>query len=536
MRVRRFGGAVVAATMAIGGVVVGAPNSADAVGPCSPTPTRDLIGPQTEFTETVGANARIDASAATWTGTVSYPVYFNAGDDACWDGGTITGTYGVSTTWDTFHGNAGVGFAGARFTLDRPRVFNYGDGIRARTGSSDFLIKHAYLAYIHDDCVQNDDLLVGAIEDSYLDGCYVGLSARRSSGTTFDGRFNTWSISRSLVRLQAMPTVYSGGAAGHGGFFKWDENAPVSPRLSVTNSIFRADQTTNHGNLNLPAGYPVTCSGNTVVWLGPGAFPGAASWSSACPDTVITTDRSVWDARARSWDIAHPGVITGPEVSVGDASVIEGTSGARALRFPLSISNPPASGKTVTVYWSTAPGTAGTSDFTPTKGKAVFTGSQVFKMLTVPVKQDSANEPNELMYLVAAGVDGGENHRERGTGTIVNDDPGSGVRLAVSDATVVEGDGGSRSLSVPIALTTSATSDVLISWATQPGSATAGTDYTTRSGTAKIAATKRFVYLTIPLLADTASEGTEAFQIVVSTASGATVIDGTGVVTIRDDD
>ena len=167
----------------------------------------------------------------------------------------------------------------------------------------------------------------------------------------------------------------------------------------------------------------------------------------------------------------------------------------------------------------------------------MFTGSQVLKMLTVPVKPDATSEQNELMYLVVAGVDGGENHRERGTGTIVNDDPGSGVRLAVSDASIVEGDSGVRSLVVPIALTESATSDVLINWSTQAtGSATAGVDYTTRSGTAKIAATQRFVYLTIPILPDTGSEGTETFQIVVNTASGATVIDGTGVVTIRDDD
>ena len=157
--------------------------------------------------------------------------------------------------------------------------------------------------------------------------------------------------------------------------------------------------------------------------------------------------------------------------------------------------------------------------------------------ISVPVKPDGTAEQNEVMYLVAAGVDGGENHRERGTGTIVNDDPGSGVRLAVSDALIVEGDSGLRSLVVPIALTTSATSDVLINWSTQAtGSAAPGLDYTTRSGTAKIAATQQSVALTIPILADTGSEGTETFQIVVNTVSGATVIDGTGVVTIRDDD
>ena len=533
---RRFGVVVAGVVITVSGFGTFAPGAA-AAGPCSPTPTTVLTGPQTEFTSTLPANGRVDATAATWTGTTSYPVYFSAGDDACWSGGSVSGTFGVGTTWNTFHGNTGLGFGGARFTLDHPRIFNYGDAINVRDGSDDFLVKDAYLSYIHDDCVQNDDLLAGTVENSYLDGCYVAFSARRTDGTTFDGHLNTWTIKNSLVRLQAMPTVYSGSAAGHGGFFKWDDNVPVSPKLTITNSILRADQTTNHGSLDLPAGYSVTCSGNTIVWLGVGSFPGAASWNTRCPGTVITTDRSVWDSAARAWDVAHPGVITGPEVSVGDASIIEGTSGTRSMKFPLSISSPPASGKTVTVYWSTAPGTAGSSDFTPTKGKAVFTGSQVFKMLSVPVKPDATSEQNELMYLVAAGVDGGENHRERGTGTIVNDDPGSGVRLAVSDASVVEGDSGVRSLVVPIALTTSATSDVLINWSTQAtGSATPGLDFTTRSGTAKIATTRQFVLLTIPILADASSEGTETFQIVVNTASGATVIDGTGVVTIRDDD
>ena len=159
-------------------------------------------------------------------------------------------------------------------------------------------------------------------------------------------------------------------------------------------------------------------------------------------------------------------------------------------------------------------------------------------MLSVGIKPDTTPEASELMYLVVAGVDGGENHRERGTGTIVNDDPSTGVNLTVSDATVVEGDSGLRSLLVPIVLTNPATSDVIISWSTQNGTATSGIggDYTAKSGTAKIAANGRQVNVSIPLLSDAISEGTENFSIVVNSASSATVIDGTGVVTIRDDD
>jgi Calx-beta domain. len=534
---RALRSAILAAAIAGGALVAGPASPVGAVGPCSPTATQTLTGAQPEFTSRIAANARVDAANANWIGTTSYPVHFYTTGDSCWDGGVITGTFPVTATWNFFHGNAAFGFSDPNFTVNRPRIFNYGDGIQVRDGADGFAINDAYLAYIHDDCIENDRLVSGTLNNSYLDGCYVGLSARRIDGTTVDGHLNTWTISNSLLRLQAMPTVYSGSAAGHGGWFKWDDTAPTSPKLSISNSIFRADQNTNHQSLNLPTGYPVTCSGNTVVWLGTGAFPGAASWLAACPDTVITTNRSVWDTAARAWDIAHPGVITGPEVSVGDASVLEGSSGTRALRFPLTLSSPPGPGKTVTVYWATAPGTAASSDFTVTKGKAVFTETQVAKMLTVNVKQDTNTEPNELMSLVVAGVLGGENHRERGTGTIVNDDPGTGVRLGVSDSTIVEGDAGVRSLIVPITLTSPATADVLIKWSTLgTGSALAGSDYTSRAGTVKIAATKRLAYLTIPMLPDTNSEGTETFQVVVNSATNASIIDGTGVVTIRDDD
>ena len=532
MNVRVMRIAVVTAVVVGGTTMTAQPVPVGAVGPCSATPTQTLTGAQaTAFTTTLAPNERVDANAASWTGTTPYPVYFDSGDDSCWDGGTVKGTFPVSTTWNTFHGTTGFGFGGARFTAAHPRVFNYGDAISVRTGSDDFLVKDAYLSYIHDDCVQNDDLLAGTVDGSYLDGCYVAFSARRTSGTTFDGHLNTWNIKNSLVRLQAMPTVYKGSTAGHGGFFKWDDTALLSPKLNISNTVFRADQLTNHGDLLMPAGYDVTCSNNTMVWLGPGAFPGTLP---SC--FTITTDRSVWDAAVRGWKSTHPGVVTGPEVSVGDASIIEGTTGTRSIRFPLSLSAPPGVGNTVSVYWSTAPGTAGSKDFTPRKGKAVFTGNAVYQTVAVSVTPDSTPEQNELMYLVVSGVDGGQNHRERGTGTLVESPASTAVKLSVSDATLVEGNTGNRLLVVPVTLSNPATAAVTFTWSTVAGSAAPVTDYLTRSGTVTIPIGARMVLLTIPVVPDLVSEGTESFQVVVSGATNATMVDNTGLVTIRDDD
>jgi hypothetical protein len=528
---------VVAALVVGSGLVAFSAGPSAAVGPCAASATRTLTGVQTtRFTTTLNPNERVNADAASWAPSTKmpYPVYFDANADSCWDGGRITGTFPIGTTWNVYHDSAGIGIGGPNVVVDHPRIFNVGDGVRIRDNADHFRVEDAYLSYIRDDCIENDRLFNGTITNSFLDGCYVAFSTRKSSGDPQDGRLNTETISNSLVRLQAMPTVYSGSAAGHGGFFKWDDSGGTSPKLVITNSIFRADQDTNHQNLSLPVGYDVTCSGNTMVWLGAGAFPG-----SLPPCFTITTDRSVWDAAARAWDIAHPGVITGPEVSVGDASVLEGNSGARTLRFPVTLATPPGTGKSVTVYWATTQGTAGSSDFAFKKGALVFTGSQVIKMLSITVSQDTKSEPgNEVMYLVAAGVVVGENHRERGAGPFIDDEVGSGIRLVTSDATVVEGDSGTRNLVVPITLTQSAATgkDVLAHWSTLAGSAAPGSEYTPKSGTLKIVAGKRQGTVTIPLLPDTVSEGTESFQLVVDTATNATITDGTGVITIRDDD
>ena len=141
-----MGSAIAGLVIAGASLIVLPSTGVGAVGPCSPTATRTLAGVQTSaFTSTLAANERVDASTATWTGTTPYPVYFNSGGDSCWIGGSIKGTFPVTTTWNVYHGNAGMGVADARVTIDHPRIFNYGDGIRIRDNGDDFLVKDAYL-------------------------------------------------------------------------------------------------------------------------------------------------------------------------------------------------------------------------------------------------------------------------------------------------------------------------------------------------------------------------------------------------------
>ena len=280
------------------------PSASDAPDPCGPDATvRQVSGVQDEqFTPSFSSPTAVDADGASWTQVDSWPVSVTGSAGVCWRGGEVVGTYPRDTSWDTFHHTGAFGFTNPTSVIEGLRVHNYGDAVNIREGAVDFLIRGVHATFIHDDCIQNDFLYSGIIEDSLFDGCSVGLSARpSSSNTTSDGHAETMTVRRSLLRLEPMPTVYSGPAPGHGGFFKWDFDAGRSPGLVLEHNVFRADQAPNNGSLGLPEGYDVSCTGNTIVWLGKGAFPDAHSWRSRCPDTRIVTTASTWTDAVAAW-------------------------------------------------------------------------------------------------------------------------------------------------------------------------------------------------------------------------------------------
>lgn len=252
------------------------------------------------FTESVAADETIDATGALWLQVDNWPVSFGGGAGGCWVGGRVLGTWPQSTPWETFHHTGALNVTNRDFTVTGLRVHNIGDGIRIRPGAKDFTVDGVHMSFLHDDCVENDQLYSGTIEHSLFDGCYVGFSARPSKGDSADGRRNTMTFRDNVVRLEPTPTVYKGPAPGTGGFFKWDQSGR-GPKLVIEGNVFRADQRPNHQDLGVPKGYDVECRDNVVVWLGKGRYP------DQLPDCfTVTRDRSVWDRAVADWYAAHP--------------------------------------------------------------------------------------------------------------------------------------------------------------------------------------------------------------------------------------
>ena len=127
-----------------------------------------------------------------------------------------------------------------------------------------------------------------------------------------------------------------------------------------------------------------------------------------------------------------------PTLSVADASITEGNSGAKTLLATVSLSG--ASGSPVTVNYSTQNGTATAgSDYVAANGTLTFAPGQTSRTISLVVNGDAAVEPDEYFTLTLSGATGATLTRSAATLTIRNDDTGPvqpGSLAAKGDLTI----------------------------------------------------------------------------------------------------
>jgi hypothetical protein len=201
------------------------------------------------------------------------------------------------------HGVVALESYGPDSIVENTYAQNSGDGIVMR--NQNFTLRGVYFKHMRDDCVENDYLHSGIIDDSLFEGCYSGFSTRPSSTNlgTIDGSQETMTIQNSLAWLEPMQEPYKGTSPNTSGFFKWDKTSySSSPKLVLKNNVFRADMVPADGNLCLnPMNKLVESSNNVIVWLGGGTYP-----CLPLPlGFTLTTDRAVWDRAVTDWKTRH---------------------------------------------------------------------------------------------------------------------------------------------------------------------------------------------------------------------------------------
>ena len=121
-----------------------------------------------------------------------------------------------------------------------------------------------------------------------------------------------------------------------------------------------------------------------------------------------------------------------PNVSIGDATVVEGNTGTTSASFDVTLSA--ASSSTVSVNYATANGTATAgSDYAAASGLVTFPAGVTRQTVTIAISGDTAVEPAETFTVNLTGPSNAGIGDGQGQGTIANDDAPPGG-LAAYDA------------------------------------------------------------------------------------------------------
>jgi hypothetical protein len=254
----------------------------------------------------------------------------------CWAGGFIQSNKPWDATWDDHkdldgptRNSAAIHNHSTGMVVSGVHYFNVHDGDRT-TDAVDWIIQHSWGDYVRDDCIENDDLRSGLVYDTLWDGCYTGISTRPSSGDdSTEGAGELVELDHVLLRLQPMPYPYkweskpgildengepwdgTGVPYGHGNFFKMTDESR-NPDFAIRNSVFMATHFTTAKKLDFPPESLMrACENNTIVWLGPGDYPGTLPTGKFPGCFTILTGQAghdFWRQKVTDWHARHPGV------------------------------------------------------------------------------------------------------------------------------------------------------------------------------------------------------------------------------------
>ncbi len=219
---------------------------------------------------------------------------------------------------------------------------------------------------------------------------------------------------------------------------------------------------------------------------------------------------------------------------VVEQAVVEGNAGVTDRTFEVRLS----AGQTgqVTVQYATANGTAtNPADYRATSGTLTFAVGETTKQITVPIVGDLLDENNETFVVTLTNA---STFVEVAPGpfeiTITDEDPSP--KLNIGDAAIAEGNAGTTNALFTVTMSAMSGRQVTVAYATAGGNATANSDYTTVSGTLTFAPGVLAQTISVPISGDTFVEGNETFNVLLSSAANASILDGVALGTITNDD
>ena len=193
-----------------------------------------------------------------------------------------------------------------------------------------------------------------------------------------------------------------------------------------------------------------------------------------------------------------------------------------------------ASNVDVTVHYDTANGTATAgSDYTAASGDVIIPAGQTSRTFTVAVIGDRLAEPTETFAVNLSAPTNASIGDGQGIGTILDNEP----RISINDVQCDGGNGKTPKLfTFTVRLSAAYDQAVTVNYATANGTATAGSDYQSKTGTVTFAPGETSKTITVAVNGDRQKESNETFFVNLSGAIGGEITDSQGLGTILNDD
>ena len=224
------------------------------------------------------------------------------------------------------------------------------------------------------------------------------------------------------------------------------------------------------------------------------------------------------------------------DIGISNATVVEGDgTGSQTLKLTVSLEAPAAA--PVTVHYSTIDVTTeGANDYAPKLNRTLsFTTGQQSKVISVSIRRDNVSEGDEQFIVRFQGPTNALLKDFEGLVTILDDDAAPvAASLSVADAKVLETSSGVQYVYANAVLSQTLPTTVTFVLTTAAGTASAGSDYITKSQAFSIPPGQRTKQMKITLPGDAIAESDEVFYVNMSSAVGAPVADAQGAITITE--
>jgi chitinase len=431
-------------------------------------------------------------------------------------------------------GNAGTKAAAFTVTLSaasvQPVTVSFATANGTATAGSDYVAASGTVTFAPGTTSQTIVVTVNGDTAAEADEAFVvNLSAPANAVIADDQATGTITNDDLPMLSVGNATVVEGNAGTKSAIFTVTLAPPAGQAVTVA-------YTTANGTATAGSDYSATTGTLTFA-------AGASSQTVAVTingDAIVEADETFTinlsnPTNAALSDAQGVGTITNddlPTLTIGNATLTEGNSGTNAATFAVTLSGP--SSQVVTVAYATANVTASAgSDYAAASGTLTFAAGVTSQTVTVTVNGDTTAEADETFAVNLTGPTNATIADSQGVGTLTNDDLPA---LTIADVSVVEGNTGTRTATFTVTLNTPSAQAVSVGYATNDGTAVAGTDYIAAAGTLTFTAGQTTRTVAVTINGDSTIEADETFVVNLSNPTNAVLGDAQAVGTITSDD